>query len=971
MQFPRYFYLKLFILALGLIAELSLWAGYKRVNQANRADPMAVQIYELDNGLTVYLTENHETPRFHAEFAVRAGSKHDPRESTGLAHYLEHMLFKGTDKIGTIDFSQEKPHLDRIAELYEEHFKEKDPEKRQAIYAEINKESQLAAKYAVPNEMDKLYKAMGESGLNAHTYHEETVYTMSLPGNRLNQWAKIDSERFLNPVFRLFQPELEIVYEEKNRTLDDKDRIIHYAVNAILYKNHPYGQQTTIGEVEHLKNPSLKNMYNFFRTYYVPNNMAILISGDVRSDETMRVIDDNFSVWKRREIPKLRQWEEKPLQGAERVTVKYKGEEYVLLAFRTVGRNDPDAEALKLIDMILNNSVAGLIDLNLNQQQKVRQAGSSPELLNDYGAEYLFGIPKKGQPLAEVEKLLLDQVELIKQGKFDDWIIPAIITDFKKNQRAALESDASRVSLMRNSFLAFQSWDYTVAEIARMEKLTKADVVRVANRYFGGNYVAGYRLDGQHEVPAIEKPKIDRISIDATRQSAFAREVLAMPFKQIEPVFVDPTKDFRVTNYSDGVKLYYSKNPLNDLFSLTISLDLGTRQENRIGIAAQLLDRSGTPKFDAEDLKKEFYKIGADFSMVAAENETTISLSGLDESFGRALGLLMDLLKNPTADDDTFKELIQIILVKREDAKKDFRTISSAVSQFNRYGKDSSFLQMLPNAAVQKLTREEVLGLIPRLLSYKHTLSYTGSLPLEKVVSTLRDFHPVSGPLVEPPPYRFLKVQAPEQNKTLFFNKEMAQSQVGIAFGNEEYNEVNQPVIQLFNDYFSGGMGGLVFQELRETRALAYGVHAHYVTGDRKGAQNMMVGMIACQADKTPEALEAFLELMDHPPKSPERFKESQLSVLNEYRAAKLAFREVLGAVRSWERLGVPIDPRRQRFEKIQTTDIDAIFRFQQGHLKSRPKLISIVGDQKKIDPERLSKLGKVTEVKLEDIFVF
>jgi len=277
----------------------------------------------------------------------------------------------------------------------------------------------------------------------------------------------------------------------------------------------------------------------------------------------------------------------------------------------------------------------------------------------------------------------------------------------------------------------------------------------------------------------------------------------------------------------------------------------------------------------------------------------------------------------------------------------------------------------LPNAAVQKLTREEVLGLIPRLLSYKHRLSYTGSLPLEKVVSALRDFHPVSGPLTEPPPYRFLKVQAPDQNKILLFNKEMAQSQVGIAFGNDDYKEANQPVIQLFNDYFSGGMGGLVFQELREARALAYGVHAHYVTGDRKGAQNVMIGMIACQADKTPEALEAFVDLIDHTPKSPERFKESQLAVLNEYRVAKLAFRDVLGAVRSWERLGAPIDPRRQRFEKIQTADIESIFQFQQGHLKARSKLISIVGDRKKINPERLAGLGKVTEVKLEDIFVF
>ena len=213
-EFPNRKTISLLVLALALaILPLSASAGYKRINKPNPADPMAVQIYELDNGLTVYLTENHETPRFHAEFAVRAGSKHDPRESTGLAHYLEHMLFKGTDKIGTIDYAKEKPHLDRIAELYREHFKEKDPEKRQAIYAEINQESQLAAKYAIPNEMDKLYKAMGESGLNAHTYHEETVYTTSacrtnrlepMGKNRVGALSRIRSFASFNPNWRLF-----------------------------------------------------------------------------------------------------------------------------------------------------------------------------------------------------------------------------------------------------------------------------------------------------------------------------------------------------------------------------------------------------------------------------------------------------------------------------------------------------------------------------------------------------------------------------------------------------------------------------------------------------------------------------------------------------------------------------------------------------------------------------------------------
>src|SRR5947208_15029098 len=187
--------------------------------------------------------------------------------------------------------------------------------------------------------MDKLYKAMGEEGLNAHTYHEETVYQVNLPANRIEQWAIIESERFQHPVFRLFQPELEIVYEEKNQTLDNKDEIIESAVNKLLFKKHPYGQQTTIGEVEHLKNPSLKNMYEFFEKNYVPGNMAIVISGDIDAGQTIELIDGHFSAWKAKGGPWRKTWAASPLQGAARVAVKCKAEAYQLRACRAPGAN--------------------------------------------------------------------------------------------------------------------------------------------------------------------------------------------------------------------------------------------------------------------------------------------------------------------------------------------------------------------------------------------------------------------------------------------------------------------------------------------------------------------------------------------------------------------------------------------------------------------------------------------------------
>ena len=414
-------------IAAALAVAIPSWSQPQLIEAPDPADPMAVHVYRLENGLTVYLSENDQKPRFHAEIAVRAGSKHDPEISTGIAHYLEHMLFKGTTRLGTLDFGAEKVHLDSITTLYERHFAETDTTRRRQLYALINEQGQLGSRYAVPGELDRIYAALGAEGLNAHTWIEETVYKVDLPANRLLHWARLEAERFSQPVFRLFQTELETVYEEKNRSLDNKDRLIREAVNRRLFKVHPYGQQTTLGSEEHLKNPSLKLMYEFYRTWYVPNNMAVVISGDIDVEETIALIEREFSAWEPRRLPKRKKWKEKKLKEVERVEVFYPGEEYVLLAFRTAPSRHKHTEALQVLDYILDNATAGLINLNLNQKQLVRRAGSwttSHHNSNDLGAQYLYGVPKEGQSLEEVEALLLEQVELIKSGEFEDWIIP-------------------------------------------------------------------------------------------------------------------------------------------------------------------------------------------------------------------------------------------------------------------------------------------------------------------------------------------------------------------------------------------------------------------------------------------------------------------------------------------------------------------------------------------------------------------
>ena len=956
----------LFFLAL---AE-ALPAQYKLLHGPDPKDPMQAHIYQLDNGLTVYLTQNKEEPRFYAEIAVRAGSKHDPQDATGIAHYLEHMLFKGSQKIGTLDYAKEQVHLDRIEALYEQHFGETDPEKRAAIYAQINAENQLAAAYAIPNELDRLYTAMGERGLNAHTWVEETVYKVELPANRLAQWAKTEAERFHEPVFRLFQTELETVYEEKNRSLDNKGRVIRKAVQEQFYKVHPY-RVTTLGTVEHLKNPSLKRMYEFYHSYYVPNNMAIFISGDIDLDATIQLIEREFSLWERRELPPFPDYPEPALNQVERVEVQYPGEEYVLLAFRTAQRMHEDAEALQILDMILDNATAGLINLNLNQQQKVREAGSYPYLLNDYGTQYLWGIPKQGQTLEEVEALLLEQIDLIKAGQFDDWIIPAIVTDFTKSVKQGQESNSSRVSFMRDSYLGFEEWSHAVRALDRMGKIDKRRIVEVANSYFNGGYVAGYRRDGEQDIPEIAKPPIDKIDINAARQSAFFAEIMAMPFAEIEPTYLVPERDFTTRELAGGNKLYYARNPLNDLFDFSIAIDIGSLAENRLPIARELLDKSGTALFTSEALKKEWYKLGTNFRMSVGDQETTISISGLDDNFAASLALLSELMRGPTTDDATLAELQAIIIDRRDDALKDHRTIHEALYRYHRLGDRAYYRRVLSNEEIRALERQELLDLLSGLLAYRQTLSYTGSQTIEDVQAILAQHYSLPVSPVEPPPYQVLDFTQPEETQIYFFDKEMAQALVRIEYVDVPYQAALEPAIELFNDYFYGGMAGIVFQEIREARALAYSVGALYFNGREQADYNYMVGGMGTQADKTPEAVAAFVGLLDDMPASPERFASAQLSVLNKYRTERLGFRSVLGAVRGWERKGLAGDPRAGRFAQIQASHLDEVLEFYRQHVEGRPKLISITGDKSKMDLEALAAQGELIELGLEDLFAF
>ena len=319
-------------------------------------DPLKARIYTLENGLKVYLTSYDDAPRIQTNIAVRAGSKNDPENATGLAHYLEHMLFKGTDVFGSLDFNKEGPLIEEIEALYEQYrtVAMTDTANRERIYRKIDSISAEAAKYAIANEYDKMALGIGAKGTNAYTSFEKTVYINDIPSNQLENWLKLESERFRYPVFRLFHTELEAVYEEKNRD-SDGSKLFESLFDG-LFPNHQYGQQTTIGTVEHLKNPSLKEIRAYFNKYYVPNNMAICLSGDFDYDETIRLIQKYWSKFERKEDPIFNVYKESPIKKTVIKEVFGPEAESLFVGFRFEGANSNDSKILTMIDMVLANS---------------------------------------------------------------------------------------------------------------------------------------------------------------------------------------------------------------------------------------------------------------------------------------------------------------------------------------------------------------------------------------------------------------------------------------------------------------------------------------------------------------------------------------------------------------------------------------------------------------------------------------
>ena len=943
-----------------------------------KGDLSKTRIYTLDNGLKVYLSVNEEKPRLNAFIAVRTGSKNDPAETTGLAHYLEHLMFKGTDKFGVTDAKAEQPLLDEIEQRYEKYRTLTDPAERRQAYHEIDSVSQLAAKYFIPNEYDKLMSAIGAEGTNAYTSFDVTCYVEDIPSNEIENWAKIQSERFQNMVIRGFHTELEAVYEEYNISLTNDYRKQLAALTAKLFPNHPYGLQTTIGTQEHLKNPSITNIKNYFNKWYRPNNVAICMAGDFDPDEVIAIIDKYFGQWqpgddvKQPEFPALPE-----ITAPQDTTVVGPEAESLWLGWRFEKGASLQSDTLNVIDQMLNNGTAGLLDLDINQQMKMLDSRSGTLLLQDHSAMILMGNPREGQTLDEVRQLLLAEIEKLKKGDFSDDLLPSVINNLKLRYYNSLESNEDRVFMYVDAFINGTPWEQAAKAQERIEGMTKQQIMDFVSRHFTDSYVAVYKRQGTDpNQKKIDKPEITPIPTNRDTVSLFVQDIQKTEVKPIEPKFVDFQRDLTFGEMKVGEKTpvqlpyIYVKNVENGRFTLAFRYDFGEEAELKYVYAAEYLDYLGTDKLTPQQVKQQFYKLACEYSISVNARSIDVSLSGLSENMTEALALLEDLLQHAKVDADAWQQYIAVREKQRADNKLNQQYNFAYLSRYGQYGPYNTYRNALTAQQLQAVNPQELLDLLRQLSEYQHSVLYYGPMSEQQLCESVSQKHVVPASLKPVPEGKHYTLQPTPQSEVLLAPYDAKNIYMQMYYIDDyKFNPDEAAVKELFNEYYGASMASIVFQEMRESRGLAYNAYAGYFDPSYKDERELALVHIITQNDKMMDCVHQFLNILDTIPQSEASFKIAKEAVQKRIASQRTT---KYGLITKWlwaKQRGMDYDEDERIYKALPGTTLDDIVKFEQARMAHKTWRYVILGNERDLNIKALEQIAPIRRLTTEEIF--
>ena len=943
-------------------------------SQAEDLNALKVKEYRLENGLTVWLNEDHSQPKVFGAVVVKAGAKDCP--DTGIAHYFEHMMFKGTDRIGTLDYESEKVLLDSIAMKYDELAMTEDTAARTRLQKEINELSIRSSEYVIPNEFNRLINRFGGSGLNAATSYDATIYFNTFSPQYMVQWAEINSERLINPVFRLFQSELETVYEEKNMYGDFIGGQVMDTLMARYFGPHPYAYPI-IGSTKNLKNPRLTEMHKFFEDYYVASNMALILSGDFDAQQVMPILEKAFSRIRSGNAPKQEKVMLPPFNGRETMKVKFPIPfiKAMGLGFRGVSANHEDQVALNIAVNLLNNANGtGYLD-KLMVEHKLMGALAINESMNEAGILAVAIMPKLLiQSYSSAEKMVWDEINRVKNGDFSDEMFNSLKLEQKRQYASSLENIDSRATVMMNLFSQGKSWNDYLNEVARIESITKEDVVRVAQKYFSNNYLCVTKSTGKYPKDNLPKPAFSPVvPRNADASSSYAKQLEKIPEQQVAPRIIDFEKDVKTSKLTPLVTLYTTPNPLNDIFTLNISYGIGALEQPELMQLTNYLQLLGTESLSFEQFRSRLQSIGSTLAFDVTPDAFVMKVTGFDNHIDETMELVGDFIRHAKADDKKLRQIVDDAKVSEKAFFKSGDNVASALLEQVKYGDQSRYLRKLSLSQIKKLKGKDMLAIYDKVRSVQCDLHYCGTLPVEKVIGTIRQHLPLERTTVasNSPYYRELKQY---DRPTVFFidMPDMAQSIVyGYVKGDPVDDKASRHASRLFSVYFGGDMSSLMFQEIREFRSFAYRTSGRYQLPNHahKGTAGSFTAMLSTQSDKTLDALGVLDSLIREMPLKPERMEAVKQTLVNRINNDYPPFRNLSEKVASARMEGFDRDPAEEFLRDIATMDMQDISRFYREQISGRPVVYVIAGNRKHIDMKKLAEYGTIIKVKKKDIY--
>ena len=941
--------------------------GYTYQSVSN--DPSGMRLYTLKNGLKVYLGVNKDEPRIMTMIGVKAGSDNDPEATTGLAHYFEHLMFKGTSSYGTKDWEKEKPLLDSISALFEVYRSQKDSIQRLNTYKHIDKFSIEAAQYAIPSEYAKMLAQIGASGTNAFTSNEMTAYINDIPSNEIQRWLNLEKNRFGDIALRLFHTELETVYEEFNMYQDRDQMRAFQLFSKALFPKNPLGRDV-IGYPEHLKNPSQVNIMNFKHTWYVPNNMAICMCGDLDMEKTIQLIDETFGQIPSKPVPEVPVVKEDPITKPVELEISGPDAEFMLMGYRTDGVKSPDKKYIYLLSNILTNSQAGLFDIDLIQDQKVLSAWAYSSLNTQYGNITIYVTPKEKQTMAETKDLVLKEIEKLKKGDYPDWMIEAIANEYRLNQMRQFQNRYETYSFLE-SFIYGNAWTDVLSFGDLLQNVTKKELTDYANKLFNDNYVVLYKRKGEAKgLVKVQKPPLTAVNINRNDESKFFTDWKKLPSDSISPVFVDFNTAINHKELKQGIELNTIQTKNSELFSTYYVINAGKDNNIKFPAGVNFLPYVGTTKHTATELKQELFRYGLRTYVFSSNNRSYVYVSGLNRNMEKGVQLLEEIITSSLPDTAAYSKYAERIIKERNDAKLNQDNILwSGLANYAMYGNLSSQTDVLSDEAIRKEDPAELLGLVKSMLNYPHRILYCGPSTLDEVETVIRKNHPIPDKVEPIPAKKVYPELNMDKNSVLIANYDMSQVNFVMVSKGVPYSPELQVHSSLFNQYYDGSLASIVFQEVRESQGMAYSASAWYQTPPYPDESFNIMGYVGTQADKMKTALSTMSRILNDFTESEHFLTNSKKALLNKISTQRLYRENLFFRYLNNLDLGIDHDQNKDTYDYVKQASMKDLKDFFNSYVKDKKYTYCIIGNLKDLDMKALKEIGEVKEIPLKDLF--